>query len=242
MHESTYESPFMHESHPYHPPPLREEAISGKKSSTLTSTMIDAWSSLPADVRAALVQSEMASSTDGLTNRESSLSLTSRSSNSDDCSKEKRGEFLEDCPTTGAKMVMRPLERAPDNVFAFTKTSKSEQVNVLKKSASTVTTKTTVVTTSKGWRNVFSLPISYDVNVVPHGTLLDPANPQLMESTGVHPKGYSRRFAAIDAEVDKIYGEKIRAYFTSRGIELHTVIVEGGEPAKRPEVRISTAP
>ena len=84
------------------------------------------------------------------------------------------------------------------------------------------------------------LPISYDVNIVPHGTLLDPANPQLLESTGVHPLEYNRRFAVIDAAVDEIYGERIRFYFTSRDIELHYIVLEGGELAKRPEVRSSS--
>ena len=98
-----------------------------------------------------------------------------------------------------------------------------------------VTTKTTTVTT-RGWRNVYTLPISYDVNMVPHGTLLDPANPQLLEATGIHPEGYNRRFAVIDAEVDSIYGDKIRNYFTERNIELHTITINGGEPDKRPDV------
>lgn len=212
-----------------------------KPSAVLTPAMLDVWSALPADVRAALVRSELASSSDSLTNRESTVSMTSSASTSsvsDDGSKEKLEEFLEDCPQTGAKLVLRPLERAPENVFAFTKTSTSEQVNVEKNSVSTVTTKTTVVSTSRGWRNVFSLPISYDVNVVPYGTLLDPTNPQLLESTGVHPEGYNRRFAVIDAAVDTIYGDRIRAYFSVFEIELHTVVIEGGEPAKRPAVRI----
>lgn len=200
--------------------------------------MIDAWSSIPANVRSALIKIETLS-TDGLTNRDSSESMTSSASDSsvsDDDVKEKLGEFQEDCPQTGSKWVMRPLERAPENVFAFTKTRKSEQVNVEMNAVSTVTTKRTIVSTSRGWRNVFSLPISYDVNMVPHGTLLDPANKQLLESTGVHVEGDNRRFAVIDATVDAIYGEKIRRYFGFYGIELQTVVIEGGEPAKRPKV------
>jgi 3-dehydroquinate synthase len=46
---------------------------------------------------------------------------------------------------------------------------------------------------------------------------------------------YNRRFAVIDAAVDEIYGDKVRAYFTARGIELHTITINGGEPDKRPD-------
>lgn len=220
--------------HPSSPRSCSDEAsVSKPTTATLTSTMIDAWSSLPADVRAALVQSEMSASSGGLRSRQSTMSMSSSSSSSEDGSKSKLGEFEEQCPETGAKLVMRPLERAPDNVFAFTKTSKSKEINVEKKSSATVTTKTTVVSTSRGWRNVFSLPISYDVTVVLHGTLLDPSNPQLLESTGVHPAGYNRRFAVIDAAVENIYGDKVRSYFAARGIELHTLTINGGEPDKR---------
>lgn len=216
----------------------RDEAISLKPSPMLTSSMLDAWSAIPASIRAALMQAELPPS-DGLTIRDSNESMTSSASSSsasDDGSKEKLGEFQEDCPQTGAKWVMRPLERAPENVFAFTKTSKNEHVFVEKNSVSTVTTKTTVVSTTRGWRNVFALPISYDVNIVPHATLLDPTNRQLLESTGFHVEGNNRRFAVIDAAVDAIYGGKIRGYFAFFGIELTTVVIEGGEPAKRPEV------
>jgi hypothetical protein len=114
----------------------------------------------------------------------------------------------------------------------------NEYVVVEKTPSAMKTTKTTVVTTSRGWRNVFTLPISYDINVVPHGTLLDVSNSQLLEATGVHPEGYNRRFAVIDAVVDEIYGEKIRNYFSGQNIDLHTCILNGGEPDKRPAVRM----
>ena len=72
--------------------------------------------------------------------------------------------------------------------------------------------------------------------MVPSGTLLDPANPQLLDATGVHSEGYNRRFAVIDEEVDKIYGTKIREYFTTKNIELTACVLKGGEQDKRPEV------
>jgi len=145
--------------------------------------------------------------------------------------------FVEECKITGAKVTLKPLERAPKNVFSFVKTNSTKSVEVAKNSAgSTVTTTTTVVTKNKGWRNVFTLPISYDVNMVQQGTLLDPSNPQLLLATGNHPEGYNRRFAVVDSEVDKLYGKQIRDYFVARKIDLTICILEGGEPEKRPQV------
>lgn len=188
-------------------------------------------------MRAALVASEMSSTATRLS---TATSVTSGSSNRSDDSGEKAdqdGLIVENDPDTGVKTVLRPLERAPHNVFEMTKTTSRETTQMSTNSFSTVLTKTTVMTSSKGWRNVFNLPISYDVNMVPSGTLLDPSNLQLLESTGVHPEDYNRRFAVIDAAVNEIYGPQILAYFSAQGIELSTVIIPGGEPDKRMEVR-----
>jgi 3-dehydroquinate synthase len=127
------------------------------------------------------------------------------------------------------------VERAPQNVFKLEKTTVHEKVDVTKDSNKVVTTKTRIVSTSKGWRNTYNLPISYDVNMVPHGTIFDPSNMQLLNSTGPKVEGYNRRFAVIDNCVDEIYGDAIRHYFKTHGIELSTCIVNGGEADKRPE-------
>ena len=142
----------------------------------------------------------------------------------------------EKCPVSGADVHLSPLERAPENVFAFTKTHTAERTDVVKTPASTITTTTKVVSTSRGWRNVFSLPVSYDVNMVSHGTIFDPINSQLADATGVHPEGYNTRFAVVDAAVDALYGDRIRGYFGSRGIALTTCVIDGGEADKRPAV------
>jgi 3-dehydroquinate synthase len=202
---------------------------------------LDAWNSLAPEVKAALIASEMSSnSTQPTKSSVSSLTSTTSSSNSDDSGEktEEEGIIIENDAEAGTKTVMRPLERAPKNVFEITKTTSRESTQVTKTSSSTVTTKTTIMTTSKGWRNIFTLPISYDVNMVPNGTLLDPTNLQLLEATGVHTEGYNRRFAVIDDEIDRIFGKKIRDYFTAQGIELSTCVIEGGEPDKRPAVSI----
>lgn len=72
--------------------------------------------------------------------------------------------------------------------------------------------------------------------MVPHGTLLDPVNSQMLDATGVHSEGYNTRFAVVDVEVDKLYGGLIRRYFEVRGIELRVCLVNGGEADKRSEV------
>lgn len=148
---------------------------------------------------------------------------------------ERSEEIHVDDQDLGTSIVLKPLERAPKNVFVFEKTHIEEKIEVIKTAASTVTTTTKTVSMGRGWRNVFSLPISYDVNMVPHGTLFDPANPQLLHATGPLSDEYSRRFAVIDNEVESLYGNKIRHYFSAKGIELTTCIINGGEADKRPE-------
>jgi hypothetical protein len=211
----------------------------------LPSSILEAWSSLAPDVRAALIATEMSSvstlgnitSNSSFTDSGSSDDSGEKSSNSSEGNNNNIHDFMiEECAESGTKTILRPLERAPKNVFEITKTTSRETIAVRKTATSTVTTKTTVMTTSKGWRNVFTLPISYDVNMVPSGTLLDPTNMQLLDSTGVHPEGYDTRFAVIDAAVDEIYGDKIRKYFTELNIDLTTIVIPGGEPDKRPAV------
>ena len=208
------------------------------------------WASLSPEVRNALIASELNVDSSTIKQRDRSESSTptvmSRSSSeaffdqSSSCasSKELDGAVkVETCPVSGAKVTLTPIERAPDNVFAFTKKHSIEKSEVVKTSSTTVTTTTKVVSTSRGWRNTYSLPISYDVNMVAHGTLFDAENSQLLDATGVHPEGYNTRFAVVDNEVETLYGGKIRNYFEQRGIELTVCVVNGGEADKRSAVR-----
>lgn len=223
-----------------------EQASAMKKSTSLPPSVMEAWESLPQTVRSLLIEAETINAGKNILSKSistpdlqsssgfSSTCVSSASESSEPSSLENEGVIVEKCQQTGSKVLMKPLERAPKNVFSFVKTTKSESVDVSTKAGSTVTTKTTVVSTNKGWRNVFHLPISYDVNMVQHGTILDPSNPQLLLATGVHPEGYNRRFAAIDSEVDKLYGDKIRAYFVERKIDLTVCVLNGGEADKRP--------
>ncbi|KAL3804390.1 hypothetical protein HJC23_011318 [Cyclotella cryptica] len=196
------------------------------------------WESLSPDVRAALIASELNNS-DGKTSASTSSntpdSLSDQNSSISSSKEEAASITYEKCPVSGAQVMLTPVDRAPKNVFAFTKTHFTEKSEVTKTSNATVTTTTKVVTTSRGWRNIFSLPISYDVNMVAHGTLFDPMNSQLLDATGVHPEGYNSRFAVVDVEVDRLYGDKIRSYFEAMGIDLRVCLVNGGEADKRPQ-------
>ncbi|KAL3935481.1 MAG: hypothetical protein SGBAC_009009 [Bacillariaceae sp.] len=212
---------------------LMEESNS-LPSPLLPESMIQQWNTLTPEVKAALIAYEM--NAPGPSKVSSVSSFTSTTSSSDDSEeKTESGTIVEEDKEAGTKVVMTPLERAPENVFEITKTTNRKSTEVKKTSASTVTTKTIISTTTKGWRNVFTLPISYDVNMVQNGSLLDPANLQMLEATGVHPKDYNRRYAVIDAAVESVYGQRIKDYFTSHGIDLHTTVINGGEPDKRPE-------
>uniref|UniRef100_A0A7S4NEJ8 3-dehydroquinate synthase domain-containing protein n=1 Tax=Odontella aurita TaxID=265563 RepID=A0A7S4NEJ8_9STRA len=220
-----------------------------KASPSLPASVLEMWTSLPLSVRKALVSTELSGSLSSATSTSATtLSQTSASASEDGSSDGSSNagsssngggagldEIHEECPDTGASVVLRPLERAPHNVFEFSKTQASSTVSVEKTSSATVTTTTKVVSTMRGWRNVFNLPISYDVNMVPHGTILDPSNMQLLHATGPKVEGYNRRFAVIDDQVDRIYGERIRAYFVALGIELTAVVINGGEADKRPD-------
>jgi len=226
-----------------------DDSIRDEYNGKIPKSVTEMWESLSPEVRNALIASELKVDSSNIkqTQRDRSESSTptvlSRSSSelfyeqtsSCDSSKESEGAKVEKCPVSGATVVLTPVERAPKNVFAFTKTHSVEKSEVVKTSSATVTTTTKVVSTSRGWRNVFSLPISYDVNMVAHGTLFDSMNSQLLDATGVHPEGYNTRFAVVDKEVEMLYGKKIRRYFEEKGIELTVCVVNGGEADKRSE-------
>lgn len=199
----------------------------------LPESMIQQWNALTPEVKAALMAYEM--NAPGPSKVPSVSSYTSTTSSSDDSGeKADAGAIVEEDKEAGTRTILTPLDRAPKNVFAITKTSSRESTQTKKTNSSTVTTKTIITTQTKGWRNIFTLPISYDVNVVCNGSLLDHTNLQMLDATGVHPEGYNRRYAVIDDAVEAVYGQRIRDYFTAHGIELHTTVIKGGEPDKRP--------
>jgi 3-dehydroquinate synthetase len=76
-------------------------------------------------------------------------------------------------------------------------------------------------------------PVRYDVVVMPN--LLDPANPALAEA-GTHAdtdrSATPRRFVVVDANVHSIYGDRLREYFTQRGIVYHLCVLRACESTK----------
>jgi hypothetical protein len=253
--------------HPHHTSNEHNMNMIDNLSPVVPKSIANMWKSLPPDVRAILVESELKGDdfhtakqpthkprppqrSDSCTTSPTVMTPSSSVSFSEQCSllgSSKESDTDDDvenglvthekCPLSGADFTLSPLERAPKNVFAFTKTQTTEKSEVVKTSSATITTTTKVVSTSRGWRNIFSLPISYDVNMVAHGTLFDTVNSQLLDATGVHEEGYNTRFAVVDAEVEKLYGDKIREYFVAKGIELTMCVINGGELDKRPKVR-----
>lgn len=224
----------------------------GHNGPTVPKNVVEMWESLSPEVRNALIAAELKvdssskqqqqqrdrseSSTPTVLSRSSSeLFFGEQNSSCESSSYKEDSSQREKCPVSGATVILTPVERAPKNVFAFTKTQSLEKSEVVKTSSATVTTTTKVVSTSRGWRNVFSLPISYDVNMVAHGTLFDSVNSQLLDATGVHPEGYNTRFAVVDTEVEALYGDKLRMYFEEKGIELTVCVINGGEADKRSE-------
>ncbi len=103
-----------------------------------------------------------------------------------------------------------PLPAAPNNVFEHAKQSLPDGVR-------------------KAWTNYYELPVEYTVEI--HAGLLDTANDTL--ATRFMPHGLRRRFCVIDAAVERLYGDRIRAYFEHHQVRLATVVVEGEEENKR---------
>lgn len=224
---------------------IKDEAETGTK---LSASVMEVWDSLPYEVRSALVSKELNKSR--VNNSESFVSLapssasssTSTPSESDKSGPgldiDKDGQLVDRCKATGAKVILEPLDRAPKNVYRFVKSLSSKSTETVTKGATKVKTTTQISSNHKGWRNIFNLPISYDVNIFPRGSLLDPSNPQLLLATGplTDPEeGNNRRFACIDKAVHDLYGKQIKHYFESRKIDLNICILNGGEADKRPE-------
>ena len=114
-------------------------------------------------------------------------------------------------PTSKTSRLHRqPLPAAPNNVFLHDESSLGAGVR-------------------KAWTNYYELPVEYTVEL--HDNLLSHDNVTL--ATRFMPSGLNRRFCVIDKEVERLYGERIRAYFEFHSILFTSVIVEGEEENKR---------
>lgn len=107
-------------------------------------------------------------------------------------------------PPTPSSPSAMPLAAAPENVFRHA--------------------------AGTAWTNTYALPIEYTVEI--HSDLLEPSASDVL-ATRFMPDGMRRRFCVVDDEVDRIYGEKIRAYFAAHQVELKVVVVKGEEENKK---------
>lgn len=110
----------------------------------------------------------------------------------------------------GMDINLEPLPRAPENVFLL----RDDQGQHF------------------GWRNVFQVPVSYDVELI--RGLLDPHNDDLAIKH-IPSDLVRRRFVVIDANVHAIYGERLAAYFALHGVKAHMMVLPGEESNKRIE-------
>lgn len=85
----------------------------------------------------------------------------------------------------------------------------------------------------KSWtvRNV--QPVEYDVMLCDN--VLDPANPSILGTTTTSGL---RRLVVTDSNVDRLFGDAIRAYFTANGVEHRVLVLEPGETAKTVEASL----
>lgn len=81
-----------------------------------------------------------------------------------------------------------------------------------------------MMTENTHWRIRALRPIEYEIINAPG--LFEPGNPALLMEKG------KRRFVVVDANVDRLYGEKIRAYFEHHHIQAKIVTFAAGEENK----------
>lgn len=92
---------------------------------------------------------------------------------------------------------------------------------------------------NKSWtvRNV--QPVEYDVVLCDN--VLDPANPSILGP--IPGQGRVRRLVVVDATVDALFGQAIRAYFDGNNVEHRVLVLEPGEVNKTVEasMKVTTA-
>ena len=70
--------------------------------------------------------------------------------------------------------------------------------------------------------------VSYEIRICQN--VLDPASADLAEAASAGSS--RRRFVAVDANVERFYGDRVRAYFDARGIDARYQSVQAGETRK----------
>ncbi len=85
---------------------------------------------------------------------------------------------------------------------------------------------------STTWTVECEKPVRYQVAVTPG--VLDPDNPALLRAGASPDRESLRRFVVVDATVDLLYGERIRAYLKHHAVDHHIHVVESTEQNKNP--------
>ncbi|MGW2540417.1 sedoheptulose 7-phosphate cyclase [Kitasatospora sp. NPDC001574] len=82
---------------------------------------------------------------------------------------------------------------------------------------------------SKSWRVRAVKPVEYEVRVC--DDVFDPASTALVEKSA-GATGGNRRFVVIDAEVDRLHGDRVRSYFEHHGVDYFMQVVRADETLK----------
>lgn len=77
----------------------------------------------------------------------------------------------------------------------------------------------------------------YQVAVTPG--VLDPRNPALLRAGAPADRESLRRFVVVDAAVDLLYGERIRAYLKHHAVDHHIHVIESTEQNKNPQTMLT---
>jgi 3-dehydroquinate synthetase/predicted NBD/HSP70 family sugar kinase len=85
----------------------------------------------------------------------------------------------------------------------------------------------------RGWTVRAQKPVAYPVQVVPD--LLDPRNGALAQAARNGSTNGGRRVVVIDARVDELWGERIRAYFAAHEVPIEATPMSCPEEAKTME-------
>ncbi|WP_327733018.1 sedoheptulose 7-phosphate cyclase [Streptomyces nojiriensis] len=88
-------------------------------------------------------------------------------------------------------------------------------------------------TPTRSWTVSTAKPVTYEVRF--ENGLLDPANPALAEAGNAAGTTGSRRLLVVEEQVQRLYGDRIAAYFAARGLDTETCVLPAHEQLKTME-------
>lgn len=89
----------------------------------------------------------------------------------------------------------------------------------------------------KTWDVKYTHEVSYRVAVT--SDVFSPRNEALADAAGL--RGDARRLVVVDANVQDLWGEQIRAYFSARGVAATVFRMQAGEDAKTSATALAVA-